>query len=767
MYCRNCRKWFPNNILFCDICGKPLVKDLDIYGENFFNGDIQAFDYIYQNSYHWVAGEARKMFSDNPSEVEDCVQEIYLLLYRKIQYYNPHQGSFSSWFNALVRNRIYDYGRKLAGNREVLPETSQQYFKDITDRNVYINPEAKIEYAEREQILDEILDDIGEGQRLCIQMYYNDGLKIKEIAQILNISEGTVKSRIHNGLKKLNTKVDEMQRRGLYTFRMLPLGFFLWLLSREDCSAREDYRALYHAKTLAGQNILQNAPRVAGAKAAGMKAVGIKMSGRNKNIVGHANMEQAGANHAAGVAGAASKVGGKAVKAGMAKVLAGGITAAVIGSGVFVGGKMLKQHQGDKKLITAGQEYSTQEEKAGSTNGSVKAFVENNQAFIKEILAMEMQVPEGAEFENDVNKNFSDIVDTSLVSLYTNRISGEEQTDIYDVIPKDEIVNCYDDSDDGGDAGIAVKESGFEDMREFIGCQETIKSLSTKSGQEFYYQDGEVRSDDLALVEYMGPSIESKNITYIPLPNGDMRAVFAGYATDSLEGIGTAVITKADNNLGVQLKSYNIVIGYDRINKILGAVSVLEKQKGSDGKLFSGDITEMSEETKIHALMDSVHGYCYNWDNGDEDPDKAEDLFYLPIFSEDDVENVTETALTVKSDAFDDYLKFVDYDGTIDDIIDNKDLESKYECSIQKKGDNIEFYFHGNFEMTYWLVNTSDENNERGFKVLEDGKIGVNCQLYTAYDDDQDYPGVGYTAIISLDEDGTGVKLESLKQGYY
>jgi len=42
MYCRSCRKWFPNNILFCDICGKPLVKDLDVYGENFFNGDVQA-----------------------------------------------------------------------------------------------------------------------------------------------------------------------------------------------------------------------------------------------------------------------------------------------------------------------------------------------------------------------------------------------------------------------------------------------------------------------------------------------------------------------------------------------------------------------------------------------------------------------------------------------------------------------------------------------------------------------------------------------------
>lgn len=617
MYCRSCRKWFPNNILFCDICGKPLVKDLDIYGENFFNGDVQAFDYIYQNSYNWVAGEVRKMFSANSSEVEDCVQEIYLLLYRKIKYYDPRQGSFSAWFNALVRNRIYDYGRKLAGNREILPETSQQYFKEITDRNVYINPEARIEYAEREQILDEILDDIGEGQRICIQMYYNDGLKIKEIAQILNISEGTVKSRIHNGLKKLNTKVDEMQKRGLYTFRMLPLGFLLWLLSRDDCSAKEDYRALYHARTLAGQNVLQNAPMVAGNKAAG-----IKMAGRNQNVVKHASMQQAGqagAKHAAinHAARAASRAGGKAIKAGMVKALAGGITAAVIGSGVFIGGKALKQHQGDKKVITSGQEYSTQEEKEGTPDSSVKEFVDDNQAFIKEILAMEMEMPEEAEFKNDVNKNFSSMVDTSLLALYTNKLSDDNSTNIYDVVPKKNVVDSYDYSDIEDEDRIIVKENGFNMMREFLGCQETVESLSKQGNTEYSYKDGEVESGNLYLAEYVGEAlIDNKDIKYIPLSNGDIRVIFAGYVTSSLEGIGIAVITKANNDLGVQLKSYNVVIDQDKISKVLGAVSVLGKQLGSDGKLFSGDITEMSEESKIGALMDSVHGYCYDWDNG-------------------------------------------------------------------------------------------------------------------------------------------------------
>ena len=88
--------------------------------------------------------------------------------------------------------------------------------------------------------------------------------------------------------------------------------------------------------------------------AAGNKAAGIKMAGRNQNVVKHASMQQAGqagAKHAAinHAARTASRAGGKAIKAGMVKALAGGITAAVIGSGVFIGGKALKQHQGDKK----------------------------------------------------------------------------------------------------------------------------------------------------------------------------------------------------------------------------------------------------------------------------------------------------------------------------------------------------------------------------------------------------------------------------------
>ena len=68
------------------------------------------------------------------------------------------------------------------------------------------------------------------------------------------------------------------------------------------------------------ENVLQNAPM-----AAGNKAAGIKMAGRNQNVVKHASMQQAGqagAKHAAinHAARAASRAGGKAIKAGMEKL---------------------------------------------------------------------------------------------------------------------------------------------------------------------------------------------------------------------------------------------------------------------------------------------------------------------------------------------------------------------------------------------------------------------------------------------------------------
>ena len=66
--------------------------------------------------------------------------------------------------------------------------------------------------------------------------------------------------------------------------------------------------------------------------------------------------------------------------------------------------------------------------------------------------------------------------------------------------------------------------------------------------------------------------------------------------------------------------------------------------------------------------------------------------------------------------------------------------------------------------MTYWWVETDmiDQINKDGFKILKNGKIEVDCLLYTSHATEPD-PGVEYKATLSLNEDGSGMKLENLQ----
>ena len=66
--------------------------------------------------------------------------------------------------------------------------------------------------------------------------------------------------------------------------------------------------------------------------------------------------------------------------------------------------------------------------------------------------------------------------------------------------------------------------------------------------------------------------------------------------------------------------------------------------------------------------------------------------------------------------------------------------------------------------MTYWWVETDmiDQINKDGFKILKNGKIEVDCLLYTSHATEPD-PGVECKATLSLNEDGSGMKLENLE----
>lgn len=748
MYCRNCKKEYPEGSRFCGSCGAPLVRMLDIYGERFYEGDMEAFNYIYADTYSWVLNEVRKIFAVNVSEIDDCVQEIYLLLYRKIRQYNPARGSFSAWFNTLVRNRIYDYGRKLARNKEFVPDEEEGYFSEMVDENIHINPEAKLERSERERILDEIMQELSESQRLCIQLFYCEGLKIKEIAERLNISKGTVKSRLYNGLKKLNVKVTDMQKRGLYTFTMAPLAFFLWIISRDDCSAKGDYFALQKAQNFMAQNALQQAKNMAAANGAGQA----------KGAV----------NPASKVPGAmAGKASGTAVKATVLKILAGGITAAVIGTAGFFGGRMIKNHQAKKETTQTqngqnnqdksnkqnGQNSSGASDNQGSagkkTKGSSKQFVNNNEAFVKEMLTL--TVNSNTLVQDNKEKSLRDAVDVSMMLMYDSNSSNEGDSEIWNVVSKDQVKDTKADNQGGS---ISVQESAFDKMKQFLGCETGLEKLSTQYGEKdqifdnFSCKNGVVAANDLYP---NADDMKSVNILLKrPLDNGDMELFFVDNVYETPEQVYSAVISPADNALGAQLSKVEVKLKADNFNKILGAAAVLGKQYTANGNKLSGNISGISDANKMTALIDSVYWYHIMNSN-----DMEEDMgVSYPVFSEDDVEATTANSVTVKKSAFNDYLNFVSYNGTIDDVKNYAGEDQTYGCAVNIEGDRITFTFEEDGDIPYSLQGT-EEKIKQSLKMDKQGNLTLDFQLF-------EMEGAGDQCTMAMGFDGnSGLKLKS------
>lgn len=81
-----------------------------------------------------------------------------------------------------------------------------------------------------------MIDGLPEDQKLCLLLYYRDELTVAQIAEALQVSEGTVKSRLNYGRQKVKTKVEELEKQGtkLYGFAPMPL---LALLLRQEAEA--------------------------------------------------------------------------------------------------------------------------------------------------------------------------------------------------------------------------------------------------------------------------------------------------------------------------------------------------------------------------------------------------------------------------------------------------------------------------------------------------------------------------------------------------
>ena len=194
-------------------------------------GDREAFGELYQRS---AAQLYRSIFSmvREESTAWDIHQNSYLLAWQQLKKLEKPEA-FLPWLRRIAVNETVKELQKdrplnftelteEAGEEPQIPETRP-------DRQ----PELELDRQEAARLVREILEGLPQKQRLIVGMYYYEGMRVKEIAETLGVTQGTVKTQLHLGRKKVEAQVRRLEGQGVKLYGLAPMAFLTALLGRQ------------------------------------------------------------------------------------------------------------------------------------------------------------------------------------------------------------------------------------------------------------------------------------------------------------------------------------------------------------------------------------------------------------------------------------------------------------------------------------------------------------------------------------------------------
>ncbi len=136
---------------------------------------------------------------------EDLAQEAFLRVFTRRQDYRP-QGKFSTWLWQIALNLCRDDARYQRRHPVTSLETAGSETEEAFAPEAEVNPVSPatdVARLEQAEIIRKALRQLDEPHRMVVILRHYEGLKFAEIAEILGIPEGTVKSRLAEALNRL------------------------------------------------------------------------------------------------------------------------------------------------------------------------------------------------------------------------------------------------------------------------------------------------------------------------------------------------------------------------------------------------------------------------------------------------------------------------------------------------------------------------------------------------------------------------------------
>jgi RNA polymerase sigma-70 factor (ECF subfamily) len=182
--------------------GKKPIVDLDsTLVERCLSGDDSAWEALVRQHTRRVYGLCYR-FTGKDSEAQDLSQEVFLRVFRALGGFRSTEGSFATWLTRLTRNLLIDHYRRTRNER--VTDSMDEMLPRVEEGFVSVNrPDSALAGREASELLQGALAKLSPELRETIILRDLQEMEYREIAEVLSIPEGTVKSRLNRGRAEL------------------------------------------------------------------------------------------------------------------------------------------------------------------------------------------------------------------------------------------------------------------------------------------------------------------------------------------------------------------------------------------------------------------------------------------------------------------------------------------------------------------------------------------------------------------------------------